>query len=94
MLKTVPELLMLLGSRIRARRRRMGWSQQEASRRAGVSFATWRRLEAKGGGSLEDLVKAAVALRCEDGLEALFPEPLAASLDELLKRQAQAARRS
>ena len=39
------------------------------------------------------MVKAAVALRCDDGLEALFPLPAAASLDELLAQQAASATR-
>jgi len=34
------------------------------------------------------MVKAAVALRCEDGLAALFPLPAATSLDALLAQQA------
>ena len=37
------------------------------------------------------LVRAAVALRCENDLAQLFPEPAAASMDELLERQRQAA---
>lgn len=48
---------------------------------------TWRRLETQGKASIEDLIKATLALRCEEALTALFAEPVAASLDDLLKRQ-------
>ena len=37
------------------------------------------------------MVKAAVALRCEDALGALFPLPAASSLDALLAQQAAGA---
>lgn len=87
MMRTTPELLQDLAERIKVRRLAMGWPQQEAAKRAGVAYRTWRRLETQGKASIEDLVKAAVALRCDEGLLSLFPEPAAANLDDLLKRQ-------
>ena len=92
MLKTVGELTVELGARIRMRRALMGLTQAEAAGRAGVAYRTWRRLECEGAASLEDLVKASLALRCEGGLEDLFPRPAASSLDELIQRQAQGRR--
>lgn len=91
MLKTPFEILQDLSGRIRARRIALGWTQQEAAGRAGVAYRTWRRLETEGQASLETVVKAAVSLRCEGDLEALFPLPAARSLDALLERQAAAA---
>lgn len=88
MLQTPPEILRELAGRIRARRVALGWPQLEAAQRAGVAYRTWRRLETEGHASLEDMVKAAVALRCEEGLTALFPLPAATSLDALLAQQA------
>jgi len=87
MIKTAPELLQELADRIRIRRLALGWPQQEAAQRSGVAYRTWRRLETQGKASIEDLIKAALALRCEEALVALFPEPAAASLDDLLKSQ-------
>lgn len=87
MLRTTPELLADLAASIRARRVGRGLTQQEAAARAGVAYRTWRRLETTGEASIEDLVKAAVALRCEDRLEQLFPIVAAASLDALLASQ-------
>lgn len=90
-LETPAEILQDLAGRIKARRVALGWPQLEAARRAGVAYRTWRRLETEGRASLEDMVKAAVALRCEDALGALFPPPAASSLDALLAKQAAGA---
>ena len=90
MLKTTAELMQELADRIRVRRLAMGLPQQDAAQRSGVAYRTWRRLETQGEASIEDLIKAAVALRCEETLADLFPEPAAASLDDLLKSQARA----
>ena len=87
-LKTPSEILQDLAGRIKARRVALGWPQLEAAQRAGVAYRTWRRLETEGQASLEDMGKAAVALRCEDALGALFPLPAASSLDALLAQQA------
>lgn len=89
MLQTTSEILQDLAGRIKARRVALGWPQLEAAQRAGVAYRTWRRLETEGRASLEDMVKAAVALRCEEGLGALFPLPAATSLDALLAQQAE-----
>ena len=86
-MKTSSELVQDLADRIRGRRLALDLSQQEAAQRSGIAYRTWRRLETEGKASIEDLIKAAIALRCEEALEALFSAPGASSLDELLKRQ-------
>lgn len=80
-----------IGQQIRRRRLAMGYTQAYAAARAGVAYRTWRRLEAEGKASIEDLVRAAMALRCEDDLATLFAEPAATSMDELLRQQKAAA---
>lgn len=90
MISTAPELMEMIGDAVRTRRTAMGLTQADAAARAGVAYRTWRRLESGGRASIEDLVRAAIALRAEAGLEALFPAPAAANLDELLKQQATA----
>jgi len=87
MLKTPLEIRHALAERLKARRIALGWTQQVAAQRAGIAYRTWRRLENEGKASLEDVIKAGVALRCEGGFEALFPQPAASSLDDLLKHQ-------
>ncbi|MEZ5696251.1 MAG: helix-turn-helix transcriptional regulator [Sphingomonadaceae bacterium] len=86
----IPDQLSTLGQRIKARRLALDLTQQAAAERSGVAYRTWRRMEGEGKASIEDLVRAAVALRCEQDLARLFPEPAAASMDELLERQRQA----
>ncbi len=93
MLRTAEECLRELGRAIRDRRIAQGLSQLEISERSGVPLRTWKRLEGQGQGSLRHLIKAAIALRCEDNLALLFPSPAAASMDELLARQAAEAMR-
>lgn len=91
MLETPPELATSIGQRIRRRRLDMGLTQANAAARAGVAYRTWRRLEAEGKASIDDLVRAALALRCEQHLAALFPAPAATSMDMLLQQQKAAA---
>ena len=93
MLQTPLELTATLGQRIKARRLGMGYTQADAAARAGVAYRTWRRLESEGKASVEDLVRAAIALRCERDVASLFPRPAATSMDALLQQQkmAQAA---
>lgn len=91
MLRTAEELRQELGYAIRDRRIAQGLTQLEISERSGVPLRTWKRLEGQGEGSLRHLIQAAIALRCEDNLALLFPIPAAASMDELLARQAATA---
>lgn len=91
MFETPIEMAMALGQRIKRRRLGIGLTQANAASRAGVSYRTWRRLETEGKASIDDLIRAAVALRCEQDLKTLFPEPAATSMDALLHQQ-QAAR--
>ncbi|MCP5396094.1 MAG: helix-turn-helix transcriptional regulator [Sphingomonadaceae bacterium] len=90
MQSTFADQLSFLGQRIKARRLALGLTQKGAAERSGVAYRTWRRLEGEGKASIEDLVRAAFALRCEQHLAHLFPEPAASNMDELLERQRQA----
>ncbi len=70
-----------LGEAIRARRIAQGWSQVEAAARGGMGLSTWKRMEAQGPGTVENLISAAIALHCEDGIAHLFPAPAGSGLD-------------
>jgi transcriptional regulator with XRE-family HTH domain len=83
----ITDILIQTGDQIRKRRHIMGLTQAKAAARAGVAYRTWRRMEKNGSASIEDLIRSAIALRCEQGLCLLFPEPAAHSMDDLLKRQ-------
>lgn len=92
MLFTLNDQMADLGKRIKARRLSLDLTQQAAAAKAGVAHRTWRRMEAEGRASIEDLVRAAIALRCDEGIAALFPEMVANSMDELLKQQRKATK--
>lgn len=87
---SIADQLSSLGQRIKTRRLALGLTQKAAAERSGIAYRTWRRLEGEAKASIEDLVRAAIALRCEQDLARLFPEPAASSMDELLERQRQA----
>ncbi|PKP99295.1 MAG: XRE family transcriptional regulator [Alphaproteobacteria bacterium HGW-Alphaproteobacteria-15] len=80
-----------IGQRIKIRRLALSLTQKDAAARSGVAYRTWRRMEGEGMASIEDLVRAAIVLRCEESLATLFPEPVASNMDELLERQRAAA---
>ena len=87
MVFTLDDQMLGLGKRIKARRLALDLTQQAAAAKAGVAHRTWRRMESEGRASIEDLVRAAIALRCDEGVAALFPEMTATSMDELLAQQ-------
>lgn len=93
MLLTLQDQLTGLGKRMKARRLALDLTQQAAAAKAGVAHRTWRRMEAEGRASIEDMVRAAIALRCDEGVVELFPQVPATSMDELLAQQRQAAKR-
>jgi len=93
MLETPQELAIGIGARIRQRRIALGHTQAAAAERAGVAYRTWRRMEKDGRASIDDLIRAALALSCEADLSALFPQPAARSMAELLSLQEASARR-
>jgi transcriptional regulator with XRE-family HTH domain len=80
-----------IGQRIKIRRLALSLTQKDAAERSGVAYRTWRRMEGEGKASIEDMVRAAIVLRCEESLATLFPEPVASNMDELLERQRAAA---
>ena len=92
MLLTLNDQMSDLGKRIKARRLSLHLTQQAAAAKAGVAHRTWRRMEAEGRASIEDLVRAAIALRCDEGIVALFPDMAASNMDELLAQQRKATR--
>ena len=92
MFLTLHDQMTDLGKRIKARRLALDLTQQEAAAKAGVAHRTWRRMEAEGTASIEDLVRAAVALRCDEGIVGLFPEMAANSMDDLLAQQRKATK--
>lgn len=92
MILTLRDQMTGLGKRIRERRLALDLTQQAAAAKAGVAYRTWRRMEAEGMASIEDLVRAAMALRCDEGIVGLFPAMAANSMEDLLAQQRNATK--
>jgi transcriptional regulator with XRE-family HTH domain len=80
------EVLLALAGRARALRLLRNLSQKEVAERAGVGVMTVHRFEKRGHASIENVLRIAVALGAEGGLDALFELPKYRSLDEALAR--------
>lgn len=52
-----------------------GWTQEELAERSGVALSSLKLFEAKGQGSLQRLVRVAVALGVDGELRGLFARP-------------------
>ncbi|MCI2242650.1 helix-turn-helix domain-containing protein [Adlercreutzia faecimuris] len=82
--KTAPEIAREVAGRVRARRRERGLTQEELSRRAGMSLASYKRFEQKGLIAFDSLVRVALALGCERDLGGLFAQRSYQSIDEVI----------
>ncbi|GHU10729.1 hypothetical protein FACS1894185_2740 [Betaproteobacteria bacterium] len=71
-LAILPEILHVLGERLRAHRLAQGLPQRELALRAGLSLGAVRKLEHDGQCSLETLLKVVQSLGLTAELESLF----------------------
>lgn len=90
---TVDELMLELGTQLRAQRLRLNLTIEEVARHSGVSINVVRRLEAGEGSTLHSFVAVLKTLRRQDWLTSLQPpvtiDPLA-----MLRRKAPRQRAS
>ena len=75
-----PAVCAQLGQRLRALRLLRNLGQAELAARAGCSLSAVRRLESRGQGSLELVVRVAQALQVSEGLGVLFELPALTSI--------------
>lgn len=85
--KTAPEIGASIASRVRMRRKELKLTQEQLSRKAGMSLASYKRFEQKGLISLDALIRTAMALDCEDDFDELFAKRGYASIEEVLRGQ-------
>lgn len=83
--ETAEEINGDLAKRIRNIRRRRKISQEELSRRSGVSYGSIKRFETSGQISLLSLTKIAMALDCAEEIKGLFTVVPYQSLEEVIR---------
>ena len=82
--ETAEEMDEKLAQRVRRIRKRRSISQEELSRRSGVSYGSIKRFETSGKISLLSLTKIAIALDCADEIRQLFSEIPHKSIEEVI----------
>ena len=85
--KTPNEICLGIVKNMRARRKDAKLSQQQLSRKSGVSLGSLKRFEATGEISLSSLVKLALALDFEDDLQFIFAKKKYQSIQEIIDEQ-------
>ncbi|PPU78209.1 MULTISPECIES: helix-turn-helix domain-containing protein [Xanthomonas] len=85
---TVPELMEVLGQRLRSQRIAQSLTQSELATRAGVSGSAIKTLESTGATTLETMVRIVHALGLVDALADLFSLQPTASIAAMEKAQA------
>lgn len=85
--RTAPEIAKEVAERVQKRRKENHFTQEELSKRAGVSFALYKRFEQKHEISFVSLIKIAIALNMEDDFGSLFAKKHFSSIEELIKKE-------
>lgn len=85
--ETSDEINLEVAKNERKIRKRLKWSQEELSKRSGVSLGSIKRFESTGNISFLSLTKIAVALDAVDGIKALFTEVPYKSIEEVINEQ-------
>lgn len=77
------DIALTLSQRAREARLATNLTQAGLASRAGVSVGSLKRFEQTGAASLEAVIRIAIALRLEQGFDAVFQSPQLSSLDQL-----------
>ena len=85
--ETAEEINENLAKRVRNIRRRRKISQEELSRRSGVSYGSIKRFESSGQISLLSLTKIAMALDCAEEIRGLFTDVPYQSIEEVIREK-------
>ncbi len=85
--ESAEEIDLALGQRVRNLRKRRKISQQELSKKSGVSLGSLKRFESTGQISLLSLTKIAMALNCVDEIKTLFSQVPYGSIEEVINER-------
>ena len=83
--ETAEEINLALAARVKKIRKRRRITQQELSRRSGVSYGSIKRFETTGNISLLSLTRIAMALDCMNEIKKLFSEVPYGNLEEVIR---------
>ena len=86
-MKTPKEIQLEIAKNIRKRRKELKLTQEEFSKKSGVSFGSIKRFENTGEISLFSLIKIAIVLGCEDEFLNLFQQKQYSSIEEIINEQ-------
>lgn len=82
--ETAEEIDLALAKRARKIRKRRGLSQEELSKKCGVSFGSIKRFETTGKISLVSLTKIAMELDCVDDIKNMFTKVVYRNIQEVI----------
>jgi len=82
--RTPIEISKQISKRIKDKRKKLKISQEELSKKSGVSLGSIKRFETKYEISFISLVKIAIALDCENDFDNLFISKTYNSIDEVI----------
>lgn len=82
--KTPKEIQMEIAKNIKVKRKELKLTQEEFSKKSGVSLGSIKRFENTGEISLFSLVKIAIVLECEDEFLNLFKKVQFSSIEEII----------
>lgn len=82
--KTALQIAKEISERIAKRRKELHFTQAELAKRAGISFASYKRFEQKHEISFVSLIKIAIALNLEKEFDSLFSKKQFLSIEELI----------
>ena len=82
--ETAEEIDLELAKRARNIRKRRGMSQEELSKKCGVSYGSIKRFETTGMISLLSLTKIAMELDCVDDLKEMFTKAVHRNIQEVI----------
>ena len=86
-IKTPKEIQLEIAKNIRKRRKELKLTQEEFSKKSGVSFGSIKRFENTGEISLFSLIKIAIVLGCEDELLNLVQQKQYSTIEEIINEQ-------
>lgn len=86
--KTTPkEITIEIVANVKARRKEAGLTQEQLSRKSGVSLGSLKRFERTGEISLISLLRIAIALGCQEDFLQLFGKKQYQSIQEIIDEQ-------